>query len=94
MPAGDPLAAEALNSVMMCTSLSAVHEIPRGLSLLLASLTPLLIHAPMLQIQHTVRRDFFGHSNRLGVQKRVAQQCRRQTVVRAEDKPVDAKIER
>lgn len=48
----------------------------------------------MLQAQHNVKRAFFAQSDRLGVQKRVAQQCRRQTVVRAEDKPVDAKIER
>ena len=66
----------------------------RGLFLLLASLTPLLTYPPMLQAQHTVRRDFFGQSSRLGVQQRVAQQCRRQTVVRAEEKPADAKIER
>ena len=56
--------------------------------------TRLLIWAPMLQAQQSVRRDFFGRSSQLGVQKHVVQQCRRQTVVKAEDKPVDAKIER
>lgn len=52
------------------------------------------MYAPMMQAQHLVKCNFFGQSRQLGVQKRVLQQCRRLTVVKAEEKPVDAKIER
>lgn len=48
----------------------------------------------MLQVQHSVRRDFFGQSSQLRVQKQTVQHSRRHIAVRAEEKPVDAKIER
>ncbi|KAL3157579.1 Aminopeptidase 2 mitochondrial [Trebouxia sp. C0010 RCD-2024] len=49
--------------------------------------------ASLQQAQHLVKCNFFGQSRQLGVQKQFVQQCRRPIVVKAEEKPVDAKIE-